>query len=214
MIIAGIILAGGQARRLGGGDKPLRLLAGRPILARLIASFAPKVSAMAISANGDPARFAAFGLPVLADPVPGHPGPLAGLLAGLEWAGTLPDVKALLTLPGDTPFLPDDLADRLGERVEAGAGAAVASSGGRRHPVAGLWPLSLAASLRRFLVDEGERKVGLWAERAGAATVEWSSGPVDPFFNINHPDDLALAERLATGCGAAADGNKGCSGHG
>jgi len=197
MIIAGVILAGGQARRLGGGDKPLRPLGGRPILERLVEGFAPRLAALAISANGDPARFAAYGLPVLADPLPDYPGPLAGLLAGLEWAAALPDVKALLTLPGDTPFLPDDLALRLGLPLEAGAAAAIAASGGRRHPVAGLWRVSLADDLRRFLVAEGERKVGLWAERVGAVTVEWPVTGRDPFFNINHPDDLALAESLA-----------------
>lgn len=212
MNIAGIILAGGQARRLGGGDKPLRLLAGRPIMARLAETFAPGLTGLAISANGDPARFAAFGLPVLADPLADFPGPLAGVLAGLDWAASLPGVKALLTLPGDTPFLPADLTARLAAALETDNGAetgvnvAFAVSGGRRHPAVALWRLSLAPALRRFLLEEGERKVGLFAARVGAVAVEWPLAPHDPFFNINRPEDLALAERLAAGYAAATTG--------
>lgn len=205
MTIAGLILAGGRARRLGGGDKPLTPLGGRPILERLVAVLTPQVSALAISANGDPERFAGFGLPVLPDPLPDYPGPLAGLLAGLEWASKLTGVKALLSVAGDTPFLPADLANRLSL---AGGSAAIASSGGRRHPVIGLWSTSLAGELRRFLVEEGERKAGFWAERAGAVTVDWSDQPFDPFFNINRPGDLDLAQEMMEQWSGTAGGGK------
>jgi molybdopterin-guanine dinucleotide biosynthesis protein A len=208
MSIAGLILAGGRAQRLGGGDKPLTLLGGRPILERLVAVLAPQVSALAVSANGDPGRFAGFGLPVLADPLPDYPGPLAGLLAGLEWASKLTGVKVLLSVAGDTPFLPADLGAHLSQAVEAGAPAAIACSGGRRHPVIGLWSISLAGELRRFLVEEGERKAGLWAERAGAVTVEWPDQPFDPFFNINRPGDLDLAQQMMEQWNGAAGGGK------
>ena len=201
MIIAGIVLAGGQARRMGGGDKCLRLLAGKPILAHIIARARPQVTALALNANRDPARFAAFGLPVVPDSVADFPGPLAGVLAGLDWAAAnLPEASHVASFAGDAPFLPRDLVARLAEAVAAGSDLACAASGGRTHPVFGLWPVALREALRRALDAEGIRKVDQWTARFRLATVEFPGGPVDPFFNANRPEDLAEAERLAAAC--------------
>lgn len=178
---------------MGGGDKPLLRLGGRSLMDWQIDSLTPQTEALAVSANGDPARFAHTGLPVLPDTEPGQLGPLAGILAGLDWANGLTGIKALLTVAGDCPFLPADLAARLAEPLEAGAMAAIAASGGRHHPVIGLWRLELVEGLRRFLVDEGERKAGFWAKRAGAVEVAWPDQPVDPFFNLNRPEDMDSA---------------------
>lgn len=193
-MIAGIVLAGGRATRMGGGDKPLLHLHGRPLLAHVIERLTPQVQALAISANGDPARFAAFGLPVLADPLPGQPGPLVGVLAGLDWAAGL-GADALLCVAGDTPFLPADLVAQLA----APGGLAMAASPGpdgslRPHPTVALWPLTLRAALRAAL-DQGERRVGRWALEQGAVVVPFD-GPPDPFLNLNTPQDLARAEAL------------------
>lgn len=194
----GILLAGGLARRMGGGDKCLLPLAGRPLLAHVIDRLAPQVERLAINANGDPARFAAFGLPVVADPVPDFAGPLAGVLAGLEWAAAhVPAARDIVTLPGDGPFLPRDLVARLEEgRAAAGADLACACSGGQPYPVIGLWPIRLMADLRDALLREGIRKVDRWTARYRLAEVEFPSAPIDPFFNANTPDELAEAELL------------------
>jgi molybdopterin-guanine dinucleotide biosynthesis protein A len=186
----GVVLAGGLARRMGGGDKPLRALGGRPMLDHVLARLAPQCASLALNANGDPARFAAWGLPVWPDPLEGHPGPLAGILAALENAA-LPFV---VTVPGDTPFLPEDLVARLhAARGAAGAAIACAASGGHTHPPVALWPRALAADLRAALLA-GERKIDRWTARHGVATAEWPSAPVDPFFNANTPEELAEAE--------------------
>lgn len=186
----GVILAGGLARRMGGGDKPLRLLAGRPMLAHVIARIAPQCGDLAINANGDPARFAGYGLPVLPDTLPGNPGPLAGILAALE-ASILPWV---VTVPGDSPFLPMDLVARLHAAREAAATPlACAASGGFTHPPIALWPRALAAELRAA-ITAGERKIDRWTARHGVATAEWPTTPHDPFFNANTPEELAEAE--------------------
>ena len=160
--------------------------------------FARNAAALAISANGDPARFAGFGLPVLADDPPDFAGPLAGVLAGLEYcARRRRNLAHVATLPADTPFAPDDLVARLHEaRRASGATIAVAASGGRTHHVAALWPVALAADLRRALVEEGLRKVEDFAARFPLALAEWPATPVDPFFNVNSPEDLARAEAL------------------
>ncbi|MFO1059412.1 MAG: molybdenum cofactor guanylyltransferase MobA [Dongiaceae bacterium] len=202
--VAGILLAGGQSRRMGGGDKCLLPLAGRPLLAHILERVRPQVRALAINANGPPERFAAFGLPVVADSVAGFPGPLAGILAGLDWAAAAaPGCPWLVSIPGDAPFLPRDLVARLLQAVEGGAAdLACAASGGRSHPVVGLWPLALRASLRAAVAEEGIRKVDRWTARYRLATVEFAAAPVDPFFNANEPGDLATAERLAKGAGA------------
>jgi molybdopterin-guanine dinucleotide biosynthesis protein A len=194
----GLVLAGGLARRMGGGDKPLIALGGRPILAHVIDRLMPQCAGLALNANGDPARFAAFGLPVVADDVPDFAGPLAGVLAGLDYvAARHPATRRLLSVAGDTPFIPADLAARLAAvRVEAGAELACAGSGGRTHPVIGLWPVALRHDLRRALVDEGLRKIDRFTGRYRIAVAEWPAAPFDPFFNANAPDDLAEAERI------------------
>ncbi|MGX9144536.1 molybdenum cofactor guanylyltransferase MobA [Mesorhizobium sp. 128a] len=200
--IAGIILAGGLSRRMGGGDKTLLALGGRPLLDHVVARLAPQVGSLVLSANGDPARFAASGLSVLADTVEGHAGPLAGILTGLEWAAANNASEALVTAAGDTPFLPVDLVTRLAAAAAGRSGSiAVASSSGRRHPTFALWPLRLRQALRHFLVDEDNRRVSAFIERHDFVEVEFpllavDGGQFDPFFNINAPDDLAVAERL------------------
>jgi molybdopterin-guanine dinucleotide biosynthesis protein A len=194
----GVILAGGQATRMGGGDKGCLLLGGRSLLDRVIERIEPQVAALALNANGDPSRFADFGLPVLPDPITGFPGPLAGVLAGMEWAASQ-GATHVVSVAADTPFLPEDLVPRLLLAAEGGAPIALASSvvEGRemRHPTFGLWSVGLRESLREAL-ERGERKVGLWAEQQGAALTQFPSGSVDPFFNINTPEDLACAHAL------------------
>ena len=197
MRIAGIILAGGLARRMGGGDKGLRLLAGRPLLAWVIERARPQVAALALNANGDPARFSRYRLPVVADSVEGFAGPLAGVLAGLDWAAErVADATYLASFATDAPFLPRDLVARLAAAIESGADLACAASDGRSHPVFGLWPLRLRDDLRRAMSEEGIRKVDQWTGRYRLETVLFSADPIDPFFNANRPEDLAAAERL------------------
>jgi molybdopterin-guanine dinucleotide biosynthesis protein A len=197
--IPGVVLAGGLAQRMGGGDKPLREIGGHTILARIIARLKPQCECLVLSANGDPLRFASFDLPVIADGVNHFPGPLAGILAGLDWAAAhRPDAQWILSAPGDCPFLPRDLVVRLRQAVSAqGAELAVAASQGRSHPVIGLWGVALRDALREALVVEGLRKVEGWTRRRRVATVAWPAEPLDPFFNANTLEDLAEAERLA-----------------
>lgn len=197
--VAGIILAGGQSSRMGGGDKCLRLLGGQPILAHIVARAAPQVAALALNANGDPARFSQFGLPVAADSVPGFVGPLAGVLAGLDWAASLPAApRHVASFAADAPFLPRDFVARLTEAVARdGADLACASSAGQTHPVLGLWRVDLRHDLRRALVDEQLYKVDRWTARYRLTVVEFPVGPVDPFFNVNRPEDLEAAAQAA-----------------
>ncbi len=197
--IPGVLLAGGLARRMGGGDKPMRTIAGRTILERVIARLSPQCEGLILNANGDPARFAAFGLPVIADGVPDFPGPLAGILAALDWAAAnRPDVTHMLSAAADCPFLPRDLVARLeAARKKENAELAVAASEGRSHPVIGLWAVRLRDELRRALVKEDIRKIDRWTARYPLATVAWPVTPVDPFFNANTVEDMAEAERLA-----------------
>ncbi len=199
MTIAGIVLAGGLSRRMGGGDKCLQALAGRPVLAHIIERAQGQVTALALNANGDAARFAAFGLPVVADSVPGFAGPLAGVLAGLDWAAaSVPDCTHVASFAGDAPFLPRDLVARLWAAIADGRhDLACAASAGRAHPVFGLWPVALRDELRRAMVEEGMRKVDVWTARYALVAVDFAAAPVDPFFNANRPEDLAEAERLA-----------------
>lgn len=195
MQVAALVLAGGEARRLGGIDKPLIALGGRPILSHILERLPPGLLATALSANGDPARYAAFGMPVLADDVPGI-GPLAGLARGLDWARGL-GAEALLTIAGDTPFIPPDLLRRLSPAP------AVAVSGGRRHHLVALWPVAWAVPLRAHLqqlgVDSPRRAFGVraFADRLGIREVVVPDAPFDPFFNVNTPEDRDEAERLA-----------------
>jgi molybdenum cofactor guanylyltransferase len=197
--IPGVLLAGGLARRMGGGDKPMRQIAGRTILERVIARLKPQCDGLILNANGDPARFAAFGLPVIADTVADFPGPLAGILAALDWvAASRPDVEFILSAAADCPFLPRDLVARLHRaRAEDNAQLAVAASGGQSHPVIGLWSVGLREELRHALVAEDIRKIDRWTARYKLATVTWPIKPLDPFFNANTMDDIAEAERLA-----------------
>lgn len=196
--VVGVLLAGGLSRRMGGDDKMLRRLGDATILARVIARVRPQVDRMLLNANGDPGRFADYGLPVAADSIAGHAGPLAGVLTGLEWAAAnVAGCRWIVTVPTDAPFLPGDLVDRMQAAVESEhADIACAASGGRPHPVCGLWPLALATDLRRAMKDEGIRKVDLWTARYRVARVEWPAEPIDPFFNANTPEDLEAAERL------------------
>jgi len=198
-VIPGVLLAGGLARRMGGGDKPMRHIGGRTILERVIARLQPQCDGLVLNANGDPARFAAFGLPVIADTVEDFPGPLAGILAGLDWAAAnRPEVAWVLSAAADCPFLPRDLVARLHRaRTETGAQLAVAASGDQSHPVIGLWSVDLRNELRHSLAVEGIRKIDRWTARYKVATVTWPAKPIDPFFNANTSDDIAEAERLA-----------------
>lgn len=197
--VVGLLLAGGLGRRMGGVDKSLQVLGGRPLLAHAIERVRQQVGVMLINANGEPQRFAAFGLPVVADGVGGFAGPLAGILAGLEWTrDNVPSCPWMVSVPTDAPFVPGDLVARLGAAVtEQDAEIGCAMSGGRTHPVFGLWPVRLADDLRRALVEEDVRKIDRWTARYRVAYAEWATVPVDPFFNVNRPDDLAAAERLA-----------------
>ncbi|MBN9217424.1 MAG: molybdenum cofactor guanylyltransferase MobA [Mesorhizobium sp.] len=200
--IAGVILAGGQSRRMGGGDKSLLPLGNGCVLDQVLSRLAPQTETLALNANGDPSRFSAFGLPVLADIVEGFAGPLAGVLTGLEWAAAYTSCKAIVTAAGDTPFLPPELVCRLTAAADKQPGAiAVPCSAGRQHPTFALWPVGCREALRRFLVDEDNRRVSAFIERHGHVEVEFplrqaGESQIDPFFNINLPDDLAQAERL------------------
>lgn len=197
--IPGVLLAGGLARRMGGGDKPMRRIAGRTILDRVIARLARQCDGLIINANGDPSRFASFGLPVIADSVADFPGPLAGILAALEWAAAnRPDVSLVLSAAADCPFLPRDLVSRLHQALtEQDAQLAVAASDGQSHPVIGLWNVGLREELRHSLVVEDIRKIDRWTARYRLATVTWPTTPLDPFFNANTVEDIAEADRLA-----------------
>ncbi|HEY1794690.1 MAG TPA: molybdenum cofactor guanylyltransferase MobA [Stellaceae bacterium] len=199
--VCGLLLAGGLSRRMGGGDKTLRRIGGKTILDRVVERLRPQVAALVLNANGDPARFAAYGLPVVADSIADFAGPLAGVLAGLDWAAAnRPDCDFVASVATDAPFLPEDLVARLAAGMrEAGADLACAASGGQAHPVIGLWPVRLREDLRHALVDEGVRKVDAWTGRYGLATVEFPVGRIDPFFNANRPEDLAAAEGLLAG---------------
>ncbi|MEQ8326920.1 MAG: molybdenum cofactor guanylyltransferase MobA [Parvibaculum sp.] len=198
--VAGVLLAGGLSRRMGGGDKCLRELGGRPILAHIIARAAPQVGALVLNANGAPARFDAFGLPVAADVVEGYAGPLAGVLTGLDWAAeNAPGARWLASFACDAPFFPTDMVARLLAAIEAeDADLACAVTHGRSHPVFGLWPLRLRGDLRRAMIEEEIRKVDLWTGRYKLVEVAFAdaaspAGPLDPFFNTNRPEDLEQA---------------------
>lgn len=193
----GLILAGGLARRMGGGDKPLQRLAGRPILAHVVERLRGQCGELLLNANGDPARFAAYGLPVLADSVPGFAGPLAGILAGMDWlAAERPNMGWLVSVAADTPFIPVDLVAHLhAARAAAGTPLACAASAGRQHHAIALWPVALRQDLRTALAA-GERRLGHWTAKHGVAIAEWPVEPVDPFFNINTPEELAEAEAI------------------
>ena len=198
MTLPGIILAGGRATRMGGGDKGLRMVAGVRLIDHVITRLSAQCSPLAINANGDPARLAEFGLAILADSLPDHPGPLAGVLAGLDWAASL-GAPAIITAAADTPFFPADLAEKLQENAGP-TGLCLAASADplgklHRQPTFGLWPTALRHDLRAALTG-GLRKIVLWTDSHKSGTAIFPSQPFDPFFNINTPEDIAEAERL------------------
>ena len=195
----GLVLAGGLARRMGGGDKALIRIGSETILERALARLKPQTSGIVLNANGDPARFASFGLPVIADKVPDFAGPLAGILAGLDWvAANRTDIEWIVSVPGDCPFLPRDLLTRLHEaRANENKPLACAHSGDWRHPVVGLWQVALREDLRHAVTVEDLRKIEVWTARHGVALADWPTEPVDPFFNVNTPEDVEKATRLA-----------------
>ncbi len=210
--IAGVVLAGGLARRMGGGDKTLKTIGGRPMLAMVIERIAPQVSALAINANGDPARFTAFDLPVIADTIGGFAGPLAGILAGMVWArANHPGCRYLASVAGDTPFFPADLVAKLAAGCgEAEDTIALAASANGVHPVFGLWPVALADDLEDFLTKGDTRKILAFTDAYVRRNVPFDDielagdEPVDPFFNINAPQDVVRAEAVVQALGGTA----------
>jgi molybdopterin-guanine dinucleotide biosynthesis protein A len=197
--VLGLVLAGGLARRMGGGDKPLKTIGSVTILDRVLGRLTPQCASVIINANGDPSRFASTGLAVVADDVPDFAGPLAGILAGLDWAAAhAPNVAFVASAPGDCPFLPRDLVVRLHQaRQSQNLPLACARSGEWRHPVVGLWPVALRGDLREAVTAEGLREIEVWTARHGVALADWPAEPVDPFFNVNTPEDAAAADRIA-----------------
>ena len=199
--VVGVLLAGGRSSRMGGGDKCLRMLGGRTILARIIDRLKPQVSDIVINANGDASRFATFGVPVVADSIVGYAGPLAGVHAGLEWVKVnCPGVGHVVTMATDTPFFPTDLVRQLLQASDDSSALRIAKSEAGTHYVIGLWPVTFAAALE-VSIKLGERKVGAWTKEHGAIEVffppvDVAGQSVDPFFNINAPEDLAAAEAL------------------
>lgn len=196
--VAGTVLAGGLARRMGGGDKGMLDLGGRSLLDHVLARLRPQVRMVALNVNDDVSRFDSSAFSLAPDMLPGRPGPLAGVLAGLDWTfANVPGLNWIVTVPTDTPFLPVDLVERLFTAVKTSdADMACAASAGRRHPVVGLWPVHLRNELRQALIREGVRKIDAWTGRYQVAEASFSDHPVDPFFNINRPEDLATARAL------------------
>lgn len=203
--VIGVLLAGGLSRRFGGGDKCLNVLAGRILLERVVERVRPQVGSLILNANGDGARFAHVKLnpmpEIVADIAPGALGPLAGVLTGMAWARShMRGARWVATFATDAPFLPCDLVDQLSAAVRhQEASIAIASSKGRAHPVFALWSMELMDDLRLAVAEEGLRKVMTWVERYPVAEVDFSTVPVDPFFNINTPEDLARAEQFIEG---------------
>ncbi|SEF87256.1 molybdenum cofactor guanylyltransferase [Bosea lathyri] len=195
----GVLLAGGLARRMGGGDKPLREIGEKTLIERVAERLTPQCDGLVVNANGDPARFAFLHMPVVADDVPGFAGPLAGILAVLDWTAlNRPGVEWVVSAAADSPFLPRDLVRRLHEtRLLAGTKLACAQSGEQAHPVIGLWPVALRDDLRHALVFEDMRKIDRWTARHGVTAAIWPTEPFDPFFNANTPDELAEANLIA-----------------
>ena len=195
----GLVLAGGQARRMGGGDKAFIEIGAKKILDRVLARLKPSCVSVVLNANGDPQRFVPWGLPVIADSVKDFAGPLAGILAGMDWtARNYPAIEWMVSVPGDCPFLPEGLVERLHTvRLEQNKKLACAQSGDWRHPVVGLWNVRLREDLRKALVVEDLHKIEVWTARHGVAIATWPDKPVDPFFNVNSPEDVAQADKLA-----------------
>jgi len=193
-----VILAGGLARRMGNADKAFVRLNNQPLLAHVLARITPQVDRIIINANGDPKRFSAFDLPVVPDTISDFPGPLAGVLTAMDWVrNNQPQCKWLVSIPVDTPFAPPDLVARLSQSIrDNDADMACAKSKDRAHPVVGLWPVELADNLRSAMTEDDIRKVDLWTARFKLAQTEFDTDPVDPFFNINRPEDIEQAEKF------------------
>jgi molybdopterin-guanine dinucleotide biosynthesis protein A len=204
MTVVGVLVAGGRGRRMGGADKSLILLGGKTLIAHAAERLGPQVDRLIVNANGDPSRFAALALPVVADYDDAYSGPLAGILAGMEWArGNLPDAGWIATVAADTPFVPPDLVVRLLGASNDGGTIRVAASNGKLHWVIGLWPVSVAGDIGQWLESGGSKAVrDFLADRPHVAVEFPAEGSLDPFFNINTPEDLARAEREAVGKGA------------
>ena len=198
----GLVLAGGLARRMGGGDKARLEIGGITILDRVLATLSGQCVDIVINANGDPGRFEDTGCIVVPDNIEGHPGPLAGILAGLDWlAAQNNGIEWILSVPGDCPFLPDDLVEKLHmarRKMGTGVPLACARSGEWRHPVVAVWPLALRENLRKALVEADMRKIEVWTAQHDIAIADWPVEPIDPFFNVNTPEDVARAEQAAT----------------
>ncbi len=199
--IVGVLLAGGQSSRLGGGDKCLVTLGGAPMLAHVVDRLRAQVDRLVLSANGDISRFAGFALPITSDTPGPSVGPLGGVLAGMRWtAQNVPRARWIVTVPTDTPFFPFDLVERLAARVRDKQTIAVARSGGRQHPVVAVWPVRLADDLSAWIAAEDHHGVRAWLARNRSVAVDFDQphGPVDPFFNVNTPENLAEARQMVT----------------
>ena len=193
--VAGVFLAGGRSSRMGGGDKCLKKLGDQTLLSRAIARTIDQVGPMVLNANGDPSRFSSYGLPVAPDVISDFPGPLAGVLTGLEWAARhAPECEYIATFASDTPFIPRCLVRKLYKLIELGASLVCATSDRRHHPVFGLWPVCERSELREAMLVDNTRKVDVWTARYKLGIVDFSTKPIDPFFNVNTPEDLAYAE--------------------
>ncbi|MBJ6124683.1 molybdenum cofactor guanylyltransferase MobA [Microvirga splendida] len=194
----GVILAGGLSRRMGGNDKALLTLGERTLAEHVAERLAPQCASVIVNANREFSRFEEMYLPVAPDSIDGHPGPLAGILAGLDWcAAHRPDLGWAVSVPADTPFIPTDLVRRLHQACgESGKPTACAASASQAHFAIGLWPVSLRHDLRQALVHDGVRSIREWLGRHGYAETSWPAEPWDPFFNINTPEDLDRARAL------------------
>ena len=194
-LIAGVVLAGGQARRMGGANKCLLNLSGKPVLSHVLKRACPQVGPIILNANGDPSEYSDFCLPVAADVVGGSAGPLAGILTALEWASAnAPNCQYVASFPGDSPFFPADLVEKLYEKIQSGSTMAYASSQQRHHPVFGLWPVNTQNELRDAMITDKIRKVDRWTSRHNLGVVNYPVTAIDPFFNLNTPNDLLKAE--------------------
>lgn len=207
--ILGVLLAGGLSRRMEGREKSLLALAGKPLVGHAVDRLAPQVDEAVLNANGDPARFALLGLPVIADTIAGFAGPLAGILAGMQWAREMrPHITHLASVAADTPFFPADLVARLAAAAPAPDAIVLARSAGNRHPVFGLWPVALAGPLQKFMDSGANPKIMAFVQTTGHAFADFpvagDTPADDPFFNVNTPQDFALAEQHAGGKDDAA----------
>ncbi len=193
--IVGTLLAGGRSSRMGGGDKCLQKLCGQTLLSRVINRAKDQVGPMILNANGDPTRFSSYGIPVVPDVVSGFAGPLAGVLTGLEWAAEhVPDCEYVATFATDAPFFPSDLVEKLHNLIKFGAALVCATSNQHHHPVFGLWPVRERSALRDAMTEDHIRKVDVWTSRYKLGIVDFPIQPIDPFFNLNTPEDMARAE--------------------